>query len=166
MDIVIAVLVLAAALAALAYPMYSAWTQAVTLDASTLDDLLAQRDGVYATLRDLELDRELGKLDANDYESLRERYMTRATQILQQLDALRGEGATREASVEIEKEVAALRRPTTDDEPRTTTVDRVTEKPVPTAIAEAKPPELQCANCGRPYRAGDKFCAQCGQPLD
>lgn len=178
MDIVIAVLVLAAAFAALAYPMYRTRAQAVELNASTLDELLAERDGVYATLRDLELDRELGKLDTADYDALREKYMTRATRVLQELDALRGEGETREASAEIEKEVAALRRgaavggreageqgrTTKDERPRTTDGRRTV--PMASANGDVKAAELQCGNCGRPYNAGDQFCARCGQALE
>jgi hypothetical protein len=192
LDIVIAVLVLAAALAALAYPMYRTRVQAVALNASTLDDLLAQRDGVYATLRDLELDRQLGKLDATDYNALREKYMTRATEVLQELDALRGEGETQEASAEIEKEIAALRRRGTGDGGRRTGDERrlgdegraredgrltanderpsasgrqVPKGPLTASNAKPKPSELQCGNCGRPYDAGDKFCARCGHAL-
>ena len=48
-----AALLLSAALVALAYPLYRAQTERAALSVSTLDDLLAQRDGVYATLRDL-----------------------------------------------------------------------------------------------------------------
>ena len=64
LDFVLTILVLVLALAGLAYPLYRARTQIAGVNVSTLDDLLAQRDGVYATLRDLELDQELGKLDA------------------------------------------------------------------------------------------------------
>lgn len=163
LDIVIAVLVLAGALAALAYPMYRSRAQAVELNASTLDELLAERDGVYATLRDLELDRELGKLDASDYHALREKYMTRATRVLQELDALRGEGETRAASEEIEQEVAALRRGL-GDVGRTTEDGRRTA-PVTASNGKANTVELRCGNCGRPYNAGDQFCARCGHVL-
>src|SRR5690349_9754180 len=110
MDFVLVVLVLAAALIALAYPLYRAQSASAELSVSTLDDLLAQRDGVYATLRDLELDSELGKLDAPDYNALHEKYMLRATEILQELDTLRGEGSAHEASAEIERELAAMRK--------------------------------------------------------
>jgi hypothetical protein len=123
----------------------------VLVNASTLDDLLAQRDGVYATLRDLELDQQLGKLDAADYTTLREKYMTRATEILQELDALRGEGDAQAASAEIEKQVAALRQK----------AERSTQNK---EISKASS-ELHCTNCGRPYTAGDQFCARCGRAL-
>jgi hypothetical protein len=158
LDIVITLLVLALALAALAYPLYRARTQAVPVSASTLDDLLAQRDGVYATLRDLELDQQLNKLDAADYTSLREKYMARATEILLELDALRGEGGAKEASDEIEREVAALRGGRSASLPGS--------KDQPTAEPSRRTSESKCPNCGRPYNIGDKFCARCGRALN
>lgn len=155
MEFVLAILVLALALAALAYPLYRARTQPVAITASTLDDLLAQRDGVYATLRDLDTDRQLGKLDAADYTALREKYMARAADILREIDVLRGEGDGRAASDEIEQEVAALRKKAPAP------VKKV--QPAPKAVPETE--QLLCSNCGRPYTAGDKFCARCGNVL-
>jgi|SRR5581483_2112964 hypothetical protein len=148
MDFVIALLVLAAALAILAYPLYRAQQQPAALNASTLDNLLAQRDGVYATLRDLELDKQLGKLDDADYNALHEKYMTQATDLLRQLDTLQGKGSAAAASDALEQEIAALRNKTTNG--RTPTPQKA----------------LRCANCGRPYKAGDRFCARCGRALN
>lgn len=153
---------------------------------STLDDLLAQRDGVYATLRDLELDRQLGKLDGADHDALREKYMARASEILRELDRLRGEGGGA-ANAAIEQEVAALRKsvgkgsaPGGKDERRETKTNRrgaladsaaqherregsnVTSQ---TSTGKRSGEERFCANCGRPYTAGDKFCARCGHAL-
>ncbi len=156
LDFVLAILVLAAALVALAYPLYRARTPGVLVNASTLDDLLAQRDGVYATLRDLELDQQLGKLDSADYTALREKYMTRATEILQELDELRGKGDAQAASAEIEKQVTALRGQRMNDE-------RYESAPPSAVVVDSS--ELRCANCGRPYHAGDQFCARCGRAL-
>lgn len=155
MDLVLALVVLAAAIAMLAYPLYRAQTQGLTFQLSTLDDLLAQRDGVYAMLRDLDLDKQLGKLDDADYTTLREKYLTRATELMQELDALRGGSAGNDASAEIEKQVAALRK-TTDHRPQTT------EK----KSAASGQIDLYCSNCGRPYNTSDKFCARCGRALN
>jgi hypothetical protein len=156
LDIVVTFAVLALALAALAYPLYRARSQSILVNASTLDDLLAQRDGVYATLRDLELDQQLGKLDAADYNALREKYMRRATEILNELDSLRGEGGAKAASDEIEREVAAMRlRPPTPP---------VAEGEMSSAPREAASTQ-KCPNCGSPTIAGDKFCARCGHAL-
>lgn len=160
---------LAAALLVLAYPLYRARTQSIIANAAALDDLLAQRDGVYATLRDLDMDKQLGKLDNADYTALHERYMSRAAEILQDLDTLRGEGRGAEASAEIEREVAAMRvRPQTVDpstesragsEPQKVASDKIS------VVSSGQPADQYCTNCGRPYHAGDRFCARCGRAL-
>ncbi len=153
MEFVVALLVLAAALAALAIPLYRAHAQPALVSASTLDDLLAQRDGVYATLRDLELDRQLGKLDEADYGAIHEKYMVQAAAILRELDALQGEGSTAEASAEIERQVSALRK------------THATAARGQTAAKHKDARARECPNCGKPYLRGDKFCARCGHAL-
>lgn len=149
MDFALAILVMAAALAILAYPLYRSRQQAAPLNVSTLDNLLAQRDGLYATLRDLELDRQLGKLDDTDYNALRDRYMAQAAQVLQDLDALQGKGATAGASAVLEREVSARRQ----------------VQELENAGADAKTAAGFCRHCGQPYGSGDKFCARCGRAL-
>jgi hypothetical protein len=163
MEFILAILVLALAIVALAYPLYRAQAQLSLSGAATLDDLLAERDGVYATLRDLELDKELGKLDEADYTALRDKYMIRAGEILRELDALRGEGEGKEASAEIEREVAALRKGTANEAVQATVEQEGSVKVASDVKREQV--ELRCANCGRPYHVGDKFCARCGHSL-
>jgi hypothetical protein len=145
MDILIGLLLLAVVFAVLAFPLYQARPRAFASSGSALSDLLAQRDGLYATLRDLDLDFELGKLDGPDYHSRREKYLGRASLVLHQLDLMRvanGEESSR--SEEIEREVAALRRPPAGR------IDRST---------------LACSNCGGAYNEGDRFCRRCGHTL-
>lgn len=149
MDFAIALLVLALALAVLAYPLYRTRQQPAPLSVSTLDDLLAQRDGLYATLRDLDMDRQLGKLDEADYNARRDRYMTEATEVLQALDAVQGKGAAAEANAALEQEIRARRK----------TQDRKSTR------ADAKKAGGFCRNCGQPFEKGDKFCAKCGRAL-
>lgn len=55
-------------------------------------ELEARREALYAALKDLEFDHEMGKLSAEDYAALRERYTVQAVAVLQQLDALAAEG--------------------------------------------------------------------------
>lgn len=149
MDFLLAFAVLIAALAVLAYPLYRAQRQPVRINASTLDNLLAERDGIYATLRDLETDKELGKLDDADYNALREKYMTQAAAVLQELDLLRGQGSAAAASAEIETQVAALRK-----------------SPVTKRTSARASSGRHCKNCGRACDEGDKFCAKCGHALN
>ncbi len=159
MEIVLALVLLAAVFAALAYPLYAERPRVEFATAGTLNDLLAQRDGIYATLRDLDLDYQLGKLDAPDYQARREKYLARAAVLLQQLDALRGtDAAHRDLSDEIEREVAALRRGNPSQPP----LARGGNGEVQSA---ANGRRSFCTHCGHPRGPGDRFCANCGQAL-
>ncbi len=147
MDLVLAATLLALVFAVLAYPLYTARPRTPAPSANALGDLQAQRDGVYATLRDLDQDYQLGKLDAADYTARRDKYMARAAALLRQLDALGNEnGGPRDQDAELEREIAALRRHKAD----------ATAAPTPNRV---------CAKCGRAYNEGDRFCAKCGQSL-
>ena len=150
MEFVIALIVLAAALAALAFPLYRAQQQPATMNVSTLDNLLAQRDNLYTTLRDLELDKQLGKIDDADYNALREKYMTQASTVLQQIDLVQGQGSAAESSAALETEIAALRRQPARKK----------------SGGEGASSGGFCRNCGKGFDKGDKFCAKCGQALN
>lgn len=152
MDFALAILVLAIALVVLAYPLYRARQQPGALNISALDNVLAERDGVYASLRDLEMDKQLGKLDDADYNARREQYMAQAAVILQELDTLQGQGSAQAASDAIEKQVAALRKEKSNGQ-------------APSA-AGGQSSRMHCTNCGRAYDKGDKFCAKCGHALN
>jgi hypothetical protein len=181
MEIVLALVLLLAAFGVLAYPLYQARPRVQFATAGTLNDLLAQRDGIYATLRDLDLDYQLGKLDAGDYLARRERYLARAAVVIQQLDALRGEDSThRNLSDEIEREVAALRGRIPNGV-RATKLEQSSggaEPEAQAAAASADGPSsalrrslnsvqdpAYCTQCGRKSQPGDHFCAKCGHAL-
>jgi rubrerythrin len=70
----------------------------------TAEGLLARRDRIYGELRELEFDRDVGKLGAEDYEEARDRLETEAARVLRALDA---RASTVEA--EIERDVRELR---------------------------------------------------------
>ena len=64
---------------------------------SELGDLYMQREGTYATLKDLDFDYETGKLIEQDYRELRARYSGEAARILLRIDELEGASGTGEA---------------------------------------------------------------------
>ncbi len=75
---------------------------------NALETLIAQRDSMYAAIRDLDFDFQLGKLSPGDYQTLRERYKARAASVLQQIDAIDGKGDV-SADARIEEQVTRLR---------------------------------------------------------
>ena len=66
---------------------------AVSPERSELEDLYIQREGTYATLKELEFDFETGKLIEEDHRELRERYSGEAVRILQRIEELEAAGA-------------------------------------------------------------------------
>ena len=55
---------------------------------SELEDLYIQREGIYATLKELDFDHETAKILDEDYRELRARYSAEALQILKRIDVL------------------------------------------------------------------------------
>jgi hypothetical protein len=167
------------AVVAVGYPLvYGARRQAMPVVEGERQraELEARREALYAALKDLEFDHEMGKLSAKDYMALRERYTVQAVTVLQQLDALaaeeppvvgKGYAAPDE---ELEREVAVRRRreaTTAGPEVEVSTAeDGGIEREV-VALRQAmktKAP-LVCPVCRRTCRPGDAFCAGCGASL-
>ena len=74
------------------------------LTRNRLFDLLAQRDALLQSLRDLELDRETGKVSESDYEGARLAILREASIVVSQLDVLE-----HQLEQEVEQEIAHLR---------------------------------------------------------
>jgi hypothetical protein len=104
--------------------------------------LLAEREAVLATLRDLDADHAAARLDEVSYQAMRADAVERGVRVLGALDALETAraGETADLVAEIEREIAAR------------------------AAAPAVRVE-RCARCGRAVAADDRFCAGCGEPL-
>lgn len=58
-----------------------------------LQELLAEKQTVYAAIKELDFDRQAGKLSVTDYEQARHSYELRAIAILQEIDRLGGQPA-------------------------------------------------------------------------
>ncbi len=111
-------------------------------------DLLAERNRIYAAIRELEFDYATNKLADEDYAAQRRKLYVQGVEVLQKLDALPvlDESPTADP---IEAWVAALRSGSS-------------------AAASAQGEAAQagfCPQCGTPYQAGDRFCAACGARL-
>jgi hypothetical protein len=74
------------------------WAEPDESGSVAAENLYSERDRVFDTLRDLQLEHATGKLSDGDYQLLRSRYDVKAAGILRQLDAL--EEATAEAREE------------------------------------------------------------------
>jgi hypothetical protein len=97
-------------------------------------------------LRELEFDREMGKLSGADYASLRESLMARALGATAALDRLNAKIAPGAAAAGF----------------RTHTAQAPAMRPRP--IRSATAPRVRCSKCGGKV-LGKKFCSECGEPL-
>ncbi len=109
--------------------------------------LAAQRDAIYALIRELDSDYAEGKFNDEDYAAQRERYVSQGVEILEQLDqqAQGGQGALED---EIEARVLALR-----------------QKSAPVSASAQKAKARFCTNCGQQAAPQHDFCASCGTEL-
>jgi hypothetical protein len=106
------------------------------LEVDAMDELEDTRSSVaLAALKEIEFDRETGKLSDADYDFLKQKYTVEA------LEALRAEDAA--APDDIEAQVAA----------RVATLQAV-------AAGQAA-----CPGCGTLAASGARFCAECGHSL-
>ncbi len=94
MDIVIIAMIIFVTFVVLGYPLvYSHKYQYASIlrGNERLEDLENGRVQTLDAIRDLQFDHVTGKLSDADYQSLRSQYEYKAAQILQQLDAIKGQ---------------------------------------------------------------------------
>ncbi len=99
--------------------------------------LFERKEQLLGEIVELELDRELGKVPAEDFQRLFAELEAETLAIIGELDRLNG-ASSDQFERRIEEEVAALRQKT--------------------AVS-------LCHDCGTPRREGDLFCPQCGASL-
>ena len=86
------ILLLLIVVTAVGWPMLTqATARADDHEAGQIEDLLARRNSIYAQIRELEMDKRTGKLEAGEFREQDRRLRAEAIEILRELDAL---GAT------------------------------------------------------------------------
>ena len=138
------------------------------IQSSRRDELMARRDAIYAALKEVESDRQLGDLGNEDYQDVRARYMHEAAHILRQLDHLTPEaGAAVDA--EIEEAVAAIRAEApgpggtvSGQTASAYAVEAEIASLIGPSTVSGEPQAVICPDCGRACHPGDTFCVYCG----
>ena len=69
-----------------------------------LQDLLMEKETVYAAIQELDFDFQSGKLSAEDHQALRQRQEAHAAVLLQQIDAAQGAAANPETPPKARRE--------------------------------------------------------------
>ncbi len=123
---------------------------------NVLEDLYARRDALYASIKELEFDHRVGKIDENDFQRFSARLKREAADVLRQIEeAKQTQAAIRER---LETQIQSL----IDNVPESLTSEGPiqAEKLKPSATT----PRF-CTQCGHRLQPGDRFCSQCGTPV-
>ena len=174
MELILVAILIVGIIAFVAYPLFGTSSARLGGTSTPLDTLIAQRESTYDAIRDLDFDFQMGKLSQADYAGLRDKYKTRAAQILQQIDGLGGVNLGADTDAQIEAQVARLRQTRAErgsdadgqieaqiEQLRHAKTDPV-ENEIARVRASRKSANQFCAKCGTPRRADDKFCSKCG----
>jgi hypothetical protein len=108
-------------------------------------------DDAVAALREIEFDRQTGKLSESDYAELKARYTKEAIEAMRRQAVLAPAGAGVQDDDEIEAAVRAFR------------AQRAGGASCVTCGTRPEPDAVYCSNCGRYLR--DR-CAECGAPVE
>ena len=112
------------------------------------DSLLAEKERLYASIEDLDLDLELDKISPEVHAQSREDLLVEAARVLKELDDYQRKTGKKRSKPEV----------VTDDQK----LDRmIAERRKELLAAQAD----QCPNCGKPVLEGDQFCSHCGDRL-
>jgi hypothetical protein len=113
-------------------------------------DLLAERNRIYAEIRDLDFDYKTNKLTDEDYAAQRYALVARGVDLLKRLDDLPAVSASSDNDA-IEAAIASVRGG---------------GSPVELAGAGgSKARAAFCPQCGQAVQPGDRFCSVCGARL-
>ena len=84
---------------------------------SLRDDLLKKKDFIYSSIRELNIDYNMGKLAAEDHEALRQEYMKEASDVLDELDRTAVSDLPVEEQIEeAVREIRQLRGPASEED--------------------------------------------------
>jgi len=182
MDIVVALVGLAIAVIVVVYitqPLVIKTRVKTAAPESPRDKLLAERDALYTTIRDLDFDFQTGKLLEADYRVTREKYTTRGVEILKELDTLgldrqlrTADSRRRQAAAidEVEAAVQAKRKRKSQVAGRMAEEDDIeaairTRRQTKISNQQSTASYQACPSCGAPFDPADRFCAKCGAAL-
>lgn len=105
-----------------------------------LGELIHKKEAVYTSIKDLDFDYRTGKLSADDYKELKEKYEVEALHILKDIDDS-GKKKTTSDEAKIKQILPESSEPITDKD------------------------FVFCPKCGTKAKTGDNFCFKCGAKL-
>jgi hypothetical protein len=103
------------------------------------DPRLVRRDRALAALKEIEFDRETGKLSDDDFARMKTQFTAEALEALRAADAAAAGGAA--------------------------VSDEAIERLIASARAPSSAKQRFCMECGMPIEGQGKFCLECGAPV-
>ena len=128
-------------------------------DASSSPDtrimLVNEKTTLLKAIKELEQERDSGKISDQDYDAFNARYRARARDVLQELDSQLGD-YRKQAEALIDKELKGLATP-----------EKPSEAPTKQDAGDevALPSRIQCPACQTDNEADAAFCKKCGKPI-
>lgn len=141
--------------------------QAVSAQEHEISHLLAERDSLITALQELDFDRVLGKIPAEDYPNMRAALLTRAADVLRRIDELQPpQTSPADAESRVEAAIAARRA----DAAAKLTANASSDDDLEALIAARRAQRKEksggfCPNCGKPVLRSDRFCPSCGKAI-
>ena len=112
------------------------------------DSLLAERERLYSSIEDLDLEFDLEKISGKEHTRNRDLLLIQAAQVLMELDQLSG---------------PKKKRPKPSESP---IIEDDLEAMINARRRELKREKTSsCSHCGTPVNPEDQFCGQCGEKL-
>lgn len=136
-------------------------------DEQTLQE---KKEDVYAAMKEMEFDFEMGKISEEDYQELRSQYKVKALEILKELDHIEKDD---DLDAAIEREIQQFRTKSAPEED----IEAAIEREVQQLRKDKKPPgdtereekSVQsinfCPQCGEKVIPNSNFCQNCGMKL-
>ena len=157
-----ALLIAAGAAVYVLWPLLTRTAPDVPVEDDRLTELISRKDGALVAIKDLDFDRQVGKLSDEDYQRFNFRLRQQAIGYLQQIDKLAPQSAQLDEALEVE--ISHLRKTRTAPvavNGKTAPVTAAVMAAVMAAPAQEGATRF-CTNCGQGLAAGHKFCANCG----
>jgi DNA-directed RNA polymerase subunit RPC12/RpoP len=159
----------------LALILYPLWQQTrpeaifrVNRTGQTLEEYEARYQATLASIKDLMFDYEMGKVSAEDYDTLLHRSKLEAAQIRRQIDRLsQGDESLVNPALDIEIEALVSQLKEQSSNGNGALLEEINAEigSLKQLTVEAETDGPACPNCGKGYQPGDAFCTGCGQAL-
>ncbi len=126
-----------------------------------LRKLNLEKESIFAAIKEIDFDYDLGKLSKDDYDELQKKYKLQAASILKEIDKVSIKADESDLVDALEKEISLMRGKKLTDEEEI-------EKEILAARKSGLVVETGfiCKYCGKGSGVDDKFCSNCGVRLN